>query len=61
MNKKVIILILILFSSISLRAQISVGGGLVYGTEIDNIGISINALYEVNENLGSSTNLHLFS
>ena len=49
MNKKVITLILILFSSISLKAQISVGGGLVYGTEIENIGISVNGLYEVNE------------
>ena len=49
MDKKVITLILILFSSISLRAQISVGGGLVYGTEIENIGISVNGLYEVNE------------
>lgn len=30
-------------------AQISVGGGIVYGTDINNIGISVNGKYEFNE------------
>lgn len=30
-------------------AQISVGPGLVYGTDINNIGISVNGKYEFNE------------
>lgn len=30
-------------------AQISVGGGIVYGTDINNIGISANGKYEFNE------------
>ena len=49
MNKLFITLIFTFLISLGLKAQISIGGGLVYGTEIENIGISINGLYEINE------------
>ncbi|TVQ05597.1 MAG: hypothetical protein EA359_02770 [Balneolaceae bacterium] len=38
------------FSS-SAIAQISIGGGLTYGTDIEDIGIQVGGTYELNENM----------
>lgn len=46
---KVAICLLVLFSFSEAKAQISIGGGLWYGTEINNLGISINGKYDFNE------------
>jgi opacity protein-like surface antigen len=43
-----------------LNAQISVGGGLVYGTDIDNIGITVNGLYEIDDNWGAAPSFTYF-
>jgi opacity protein-like surface antigen len=47
--KVVICLAVVIFSFSSAKAQIRVGGGLWYGTDINNIGISLNGEYELNE------------
>ena len=39
----------VLFSFPEVKSQISVGGGLWYGSDINNIGISINGKYEIND------------
>lgn len=41
-------------------AQISVGGGIVYGTDINNIGISINGKYEFNEKWSAAPSFTYF-
>lgn len=46
---KVAICMVVLFSFPEVKSQISVGGGLWYGTDINNIGISINGKYEIND------------
>jgi hypothetical protein len=37
------------FSSFQASSQISAGGGIVYATDINNIGISANGKYQINE------------
>lgn len=46
---KVAICLIVLFSFSEAKAQISVGGGLWYGSDINNIGISVNGKYDINE------------
>jgi len=44
------IVALALFTTSNINAQYKVGGGLVYGSDINNIGISVNAGYNFTEN-----------
>ena len=46
---KTLVAAILFFAVTEASAQISVGGGLVYGTDINNIGISANGKYEINE------------
>ncbi len=46
---KVAICLVVVFSFSEAKAQMSAGGGIVYGTDINNIGISVNGKYEFNE------------
>jgi len=41
-------------------AQFSVGGGLVYGTEIENIGLNIRAGYQVTEAINANAGFSFF-
>ncbi len=45
----IVLAVVLAFSTTESKAQMSAGGGLVYGTGINNIGISINGKYEFNE------------
>ncbi len=45
----IVLAIVLSFSVTESKAQMSVGGGLVYGTSINTIGISINGKYEFTE------------
>lgn len=42
------------------HAQISVGGGLWYGTDINNVGISVNGKYEFNEQWSAAPSFTYF-
>lgn len=46
---KTLFIAILFFAVTEASAQISVGGGVVYGTDINNIGISVNGKYEINE------------
>lgn len=46
---KTLFAVLFFFSVYEASAQMSAGGGIVYGTNINNIGISVNGKYEINE------------
>ncbi len=48
------------FAITQANAQISVGAGLVYGTEIDNIGISVNGKYAFNEQWSAAPSFTYF-
>lgn len=56
----VIILLVVVFSFSEAKAQISVGGGIVYGTDINNIGFSINGKYEINEDWSAAPSFTYF-
>lgn len=63
--KKISLLVfgLILISSVSAQSfkeKIAFGGGLSYGTEIENIGINIRGLYEVTEEIHGLMNFIFF-
>lgn len=46
---KLVITLLILISFLEVKAQISLGAGAWYGTDIENVGFSVNGKYEINE------------
>ncbi|MBC8486171.1 MAG: outer membrane beta-barrel protein [Bacteroidetes bacterium] len=63
--KKILLLafVLALINSVSAQSfkeKIAFGGGLSYGTEIENIGINIRGLYEVTEEIHGLMNLTFF-
>lgn len=51
MNKlfKAVICLIVLFLFTEAKAQFSLGGGVWYGTDIDNVGFSVNGKYEFND------------
>lgn len=49
MKKSLAIIFVILLSNGALFAQIKLGPGLCFGTDIDNLGISVNGTYDFNE------------
>lgn len=57
---KTFFVVMILFSFSGLKAQISGGLGLVYGTNINNIGISVNGNYEFNEQWSAAPSFTYF-
>jgi len=57
---KVAISLIMLLSFSSAKAQISVGPGIVYGTDINNIGFSINGKYEFNEKWAAAPSFTYF-
>ncbi|MEM7161655.1 MAG: outer membrane beta-barrel protein [Bacteroidota bacterium] len=58
--KKYCILIVLLVCSICLSAQLQVGGGLSFGTEIGKPGIVIKGNYLIKENIDGSVSLNFF-
>lgn len=46
---KTFVVAILFFTVTEASAQISVGGGLWYGSDIGSLGISINGKYEINE------------
>jgi hypothetical protein len=48
------------FTSSSVNAQFKVGGGLAYGTDINNIGISVNTGYNFTENWAAAADFTYF-
>jgi len=56
----VIIVLVVVFSFSEVKAQISVGGGLWYGTDINNVGFSINGKYEFNEDWSAAPSFTYF-
>jgi hypothetical protein len=58
--KVVICVAVVVFSFSTTKAQISVGPGLVYGTDINNIGFSINGKYEFNEKWAAAPSFTYF-
>ena len=57
---RIVICFVILFSFSEAKAQISAGGGIVYGTDINNIGISLNGNYEINEKWSAAPSFTYF-
>lgn len=55
-----IILLVVVFSFSETKAQISVGGGLHYGTDINNVGFSANGKYEFNESWAAAPSFTYF-
>src|SRR5699024_18165 len=53
---------LLLFSSSSLAQQgrIQIGPGLAYGTEVENLGISVDGYYTINEQFRAGVGLTYF-
>lgn len=46
---KVFLVLTVLFTFSEAKAQMSAGAGIVYGTNINNVGFSVNGEYEFNE------------
>lgn len=51
---KTLFVFLLFFVVTESHAQISVGGGLWYGTDINNVGFSINGKYQINEKIAAT-------
>jgi len=60
MKHTVIIVILTVFSSLALSAQVKLGGKLAYGSEIKSIGIGAKGIYELNDTFSLSGELLYF-
>ena len=57
---KVAICLLIAFSFSEAKAQMSAGVGIVYGTDINNLGFSANGKYEINETWSAAPSFTYF-
>jgi outer membrane immunogenic protein len=58
--KKLIIataFVLVLVSVQNTKAQIGLGAGLAYGTEIENLGLQLGATYLINENFRAAADI----
>ncbi|MCF8373873.1 MAG: outer membrane beta-barrel protein [Bacteroidales bacterium] len=51
---------ILVFTFSKTDAQISVGAGLVYGTDISNIGFTLNGKYEFNEKWSAAPSFTIF-
>lgn len=57
---KVFIAVILFFAVAEASAQISAGPGVVYGTDINNIGFSLNGKYEFNESWAAAPSFTYF-
>jgi opacity protein-like surface antigen len=57
---KLAIILFALFTFSEATAQISAGLGVHYGTDINNVGFSINGKYEINEEWSAAPSFTLF-
>ncbi len=57
---KIFTVVMLFFALTEASAQISVGGGIVYGTDINNIGISANGKYVINETWSAAPSFTYF-
>jgi opacity protein-like surface antigen len=54
------VVVIALFVTNNLDAQFKVGGGIAYGTDINNIGISVNTGYNFTENWAAEVDFTYF-
>ncbi len=57
---KVLVVLTLIFSVSGVKAQMSAGPGLVFGTDINNIGFSANGKYEFNEKWSAAPSFTYF-
>lgn len=57
---KVVLVIVVMFSFSQAKAQISAGAGVVYGTEINNIGISVHGKYQFTDEWSAAPSFTYF-
>ena len=57
---KAALILVVLFSITETKAQISAGLGVHYGTDINNIGFSINGKYQIDETWSAAPSFTLF-
>jgi len=57
---KAVICLVVLFTFSEAKAQISAGAGVVYGTDINNVGFSINGKYEIDEKWSAAPAFTIF-
>ncbi len=57
---KAIVVVLVLFSFSEAKAQISVGAGAVFGTEINNLGISVHGKYQFTDEWSAAPSFTYF-
>ena len=60
MKKSIFFLTVFLIAIGTLQAQIKVGPGLCFGTDIDNLGISANVIYDFNESWSAAPSFTYF-
>jgi opacity protein-like surface antigen len=57
---KVVLVLFVVFAFSETNAQISAGAGVHYGTDISNIGFSINGKYQINDTWSAAPSFTLF-
>lgn len=57
---KTLIAIVLFFTVAETSAQMSAGAGIVYGTDINNVGFSVNGKYEINEDWSAAPSFTYF-
>ncbi|HPE43012.1 MAG TPA: hypothetical protein PKV88_02935 [Bacteroidales bacterium] len=57
---KSLILAVVLFAAAQLQAQVSAGAGVVFGSDINNIGFSLNGKYSFNESWAAAPSFTFF-
>ena len=57
---KIFAVSMLLFTFSNAGAQISAGAGLVYGTDINNLGFTLNGKYEINEKWSAAPSFTIF-
>jgi len=57
---KVIICLIVLFTVTEANAQKKVGGGVWYATDMENVGISVNGAYFINDNFSIAPSFTYF-
>jgi len=58
--KSIKITVILLFLTTLATAQIKIGGKLLYGSEIESLGIGAKAIYDLNEKISLSGELNYF-
>lgn len=58
--RKLILLFAFALLAYGASAQIRVGGGLGYGTDISEVGLNIRGLYQINDNIGAQADFMFY-